>query len=216
MTLRNKVLLSILIMIAIALTNFSVVNAENFIYKPGDWITYRYSIAGSFTDTNVNVSCSFKIRVEVINIEDTTVTYKFSLSEVETEDQICQSIGQGVRPATRSVNTAGSTPESVEIFIDPSYSGKYDISYGKVEYYKGVLKSVEGESYGAQIKITIVDSSIGELSYIGTSVHSLLVVLIIVGVLVAVVAAAAIILLHKIRKTQPTPPSPPLLSTAPI
>lgn len=197
---------TIITIIAVALVTFPVASAENFIYKPGDWITYRYSIAGSFMDTNVN--CSFKIKVEVLGVEDATVTYRFSLSEVETEDQICQSIGQGVGSSTRSVNTAGSTPESIEVFINPSYSGKYNISRGEVEYYKGILKSFKAESYGAEIKIVIVDSSITELLPGGLVAYSLLAVLITVGVLIAVVVTATVIIMRKIRKTQPiaTPP----------
>ncbi|MEM4570357.1 MAG: hypothetical protein QXE66_03515 [Desulfurococcaceae archaeon] len=215
MNLKNgEFLLILATAIVMTLAVFPVVNAENFVFKPGDWITYRYSITGNLMDVNVN--CSFKIKVEILGIEDTTITYRFSLSEVETADQICQSIGQGVGSSTRSVNTAKSTPESMEIFIDPSYSGKYNISYGKVEYYRGVLKSVEGESYGAQIKISIIDSSIAELSPSGSLTYLLLIVLAVMGILVAVVATAVFILVRKIKKAHaPSLPSPPPL-TAPL
>ncbi|MEM4904208.1 MAG: hypothetical protein QXL28_04480, partial [Desulfurococcaceae archaeon] len=63
MNLKNgEFLLILATVIVMTLAVFSVVNAENFVFKPGDWITYRYSITGNLMDVNVN--CSFKIKVE--------------------------------------------------------------------------------------------------------------------------------------------------------
>jgi hypothetical protein len=80
---RGMVLLLLILTAMFLLSASSMTNAE-IIYKPGDWLLYRFTFI--YTDIYTRVECTQLERVTVRNIEGTMVFNSFSFEKLEKWD----------------------------------------------------------------------------------------------------------------------------------
>ncbi|QOR94755.1 hypothetical protein IMZ38_02155 [Thermosphaera chiliense] len=174
------------------------VNAENVVYHQGDWASYRASLNIGGTE------CVYRIRLTVKDVNGTIVKYSLALENLEKGDeQKCQLISALLLLGfTFSTNierdVSALTPESKEVLINPSYTGKYTTSDGaRVSYTRGVLTVLEQESSDvivSRVKIELVDTSIFLIK-----MYSWIPYIVIAG-LALILAAAVAFLIKRLRR----------------
>jgi len=194
-------LTSILLLILLTISTAASVSAESLVYRSGDWASYRASL-------NIGgVECVYRIRLTVKEVNGTIVKYSLALEQLEKGDeQKCQLISMllllGFMFSTnieKDVSTL--TPESKEVLINPSYTGKYTTSDGAVVFYaRGVLTMLEGESSDiivGRVKIELVDTSILLIKLYGWLPY-----IVIAGVAIALVVATVWLIRRLRRKVE--------------
>lgn len=178
--------LNTLILISILIYSFSIrlVEAQEPIYKQGDWVLYKW------TASNKTHTCIFWYRVTVNNINKSIVEFTVKLEKAEGPCQV--DIG---KEFTSRVDIKNRRPEDGGVFIDPSYTGRYNVSGGYIEYYKGVLKHVELLEGDEMLKMELVDTSIRELAPLTKWLIS-------IAVTGGIIVIAIAIILFFLRKTK--------------
>jgi len=194
-------LASILLLILLTISTAVSVGAESVVYRSGDWASYRalLNIGG--------VECVYRIRLTVKEVNGTIVKYSLALEQFEKGDeQKCQLISTllllgFVFSTNIEKDVSTLTPESKEVLINPSYTGKYTTSDGAVvSYARGVLTTLEGESSDiivGRVKIELVDTSILLIKLYGWLPY-----IVIAGVAIALVAATAWLIRRLRRKVE--------------
>ncbi len=207
---RGVVLLLLIPTAMFLLSASSMTNAE-IIYKPGDWLLYRFTV-------NYNEwECIYLYRVTVKNIKGTKVLYTTSFEKIEKGDNpiicgydILLTVVRIEVPFTSDISHEGPGPW--KFFINPAYTGEYtDSTYfrtTKVRYYKGILTYLEEESRfsSSLIRIELIDTSIRELKALVTpSGMSIIMIALILVVLATIITVTAIFVVRRRHKTTETP-----------
>ncbi len=193
----------------------SMANAE-IIYKPGDWLLYRFTFI--YTGTYTRVECTQLERVAVEKIEGTMVFNSFSFEKLEKWDDpmICMDIHIFVSFALASSSISDISkgrPGLWKFFINPAYTGEYNINETiTIRYYKGILTYLEvrpkitGPGLSL-IRVQLIDTSIQELkASITPSGMSITMIGFILFVLATIITVIAIfIVVRRRHKTTETP-----------
>jgi len=188
----------------------SMTNAE-IIYKPGDWLLYRYTFNFSGWE------CTYLYRVTVRNIKGTNVLYSESFEKIEKGDDllICRNSNlHAILPVRIEVpftsDISQEKPGSLYFFINPAYTGEYKISETTYRYYKGILieKRREITGRGSELtRIELVDTSIQELKAsitpLGMSITMIGIILVVLATIITVIAI--FIVVKRRHKTTETP-----------
>jgi large-conductance mechanosensitive channel len=164
---RAVVVLCIAVLIALALGVHVVsASAEEVIYKPGDWVRYRYSVRTS------EETCVWIIRVTIREVNATHVRYDAGLESMVSGGKLCEGltsllvIGLGFESAT-PVDLRTTTPESKRFLVSPNYTGTYTFGNATFKYYRGVLvwyyEKITTPFVGAA-EADIIDTSISDLN----------------------------------------------------
>ncbi len=161
---RGMVLFLLIPTAMILLSATSITNAE-IIYKPGDWLLYRY------TFNYDGWECTYLYRVTVRNIKETNVLYSESFEKMEKGDDplICRNSNlYAMLPVRvevpRTSDISREKPGSLHHFINPAYTGEYKIDEITYRYYKGILIERRREiTESGLIRIELVDTSIQKL-----------------------------------------------------
>ncbi len=176
----REVVLLLLIPASMFLLSASSMTDAEIIYKPGDWLLYRFTFI--YTGTHTTVECTQLIRVAVRDIigvavrdiKGTMVFNSFSLEKQEKWDNpmICMDIHVSVSLALASSSISDisqARPGLWKFFINPAYTGEYNINETiTTRYYKGILTYLEvrpkitGPGLSL-IRIQLIDTSIQEL-----------------------------------------------------
>jgi len=163
---RAVAVLCIVVLMALAI-GVHVVSAsvEEVIYKPGDWVRYRYSVRTS------EETCVWIIRVTIREVNATHVRYDAGLEGIVSEEKLCEGltsllvIALGFESAT-PVDLRTATPESKRFLVSPSYTGTYTFGNATVKYYRGVLvwyhENITTPFVGTA-EAVIIDTSINDL-----------------------------------------------------
>jgi hypothetical protein len=163
---RAVVVLCIVVLMALAI-GVHVVSAsvEEVIYKPGDWVRYRYIIR------TPEETCVWIIRVTIREVNATHVRYNAGLEGMVSGGKLCEGltsllvIALGFESAT-PVDLRTATPESKRSLISPSYTGTYTFGNATVKYYRGVLvwyhENITTPFIGTA-ETVIIDTSINDL-----------------------------------------------------
>jgi len=201
---RRGVVLLLLIPTAMFLLSASSTTNAEIIYKPGDWLLYR------FTFNYDKWECSYLYRVTVRNIKGTNVLYSFLFEKVEKGDDplICNPL-LPIRieiPITSDISQ--ERPGSWKFFINPAYTGEYKFSEGTYRYYKGILTYQEITRPDAWLtRIELIDTSIQELKALisppGMSITMIGLILVVLATLITVIAI--FIVVRRRHKTTETP-----------
>ncbi len=210
--LRGVVLLLLIPTSLFLLSASSMTDAE-IIYKPGDWLLYR------FTFNFDGWECTYLYRVTVRNIKGTNVLYSQSFEKIEKgDDQLICTYGNlatilPVRievPITSDISQ--ERPGSWKFFINPAYTGQYTISETTiVRYYKGILTYLEERPETTRrgsglTRIELIDTSIQELKALITpSGMSIIMIGLILVVLATIITVIAIFVVRRRHKTTETP-----------
>jgi len=164
--------LSVLLLTALALLQPSIVFGE-VIYKPGDWVRYRYVIR------TVNDTCIWTLRITIEWINETHVKYSGGLGGLVSGGSICQPLTallilglslETENPVELSTTTPASKPSRT--IINPSYTGTYTHENATVTYYKGILVSYYANATAPVVgryEAIAIDTSIEELKTLLTS-----------------------------------------------
>jgi len=207
----RSAILPLLLLITTAmllLSASSTTNAE-IIYKPGDWLLYR------FTFDYVGVECIYLYQVTVKSIKGTMVLYTFSFEKKEKGDEpICgYELPVPVRiavPLTSDISQ--ERPGSWKFFINPAYTGEYKIDTTTYRYYKGILtyREERRDTTGTGLTLTrieLIDTSIPELKALiapsGMSITMIGLILVVLATIITVIAM--FIVVRRRRKTTETP-----------
>ncbi len=200
---RSAILpLLLLIPTAMFLLSASSMSNAEIIYKPGDWLLYRFTF-------NINGwECTYLYRVTVRNIKGTNVLYSQIFEKVEKGDDplICNPL-LPVRieiPFTSDISQ--EKPGSLYFFINPAYTGEYKIGEYTYKYYKGIL--IEKTAPGSVLtRIELVDTSIQELKASitpsGMSITMIGLMLVVLATIITVIAI--FIVVRRRHKTTETP-----------
>jgi hypothetical protein len=205
----TRAILPLLLLIPTAiflLSASSTTNAE-IIYKPGDWLLYRFTF-------NYTVwECTYLFRVTVKNIKGTMVLYSSSFEKKEKGDpSLCgYEIPLPIRievPYTSDISQ--EKPGSLYLFINPAYTGEYKISETTYRYYKGILiyheNRIETRGPDLSLRVELVDTSIQELkALINPSGVTIAMIGLILVVLATIIITAIFIVVKRRRKTTETP-----------
>ncbi len=187
----------------------SMTNAE-IIYKPGDWLLYRFTF--NFDD---GWECSYLYRVTVRNIKGTNVLYSESFEKIEKGDDplICRNRNlHAILPVRIEVpftsDISQERPGSWKFFINPAYTGEYKIGKDTYRYYKGILIYQEIKRPGSELtRIELVDTSIQELKALiapsGMSITMIGLILVVLATITTVIAI--FIVVRRRHKTTETP-----------
>ncbi len=141
------------------------------IYKPGDWVRYRYVIR------TVNETCIWVFRITIEWVNETHVKYSGGLEGLMSGGSFCQSLttllilGLSLESA-KPIEFNTTTPASKRTIINPSYTGTYTYENTTVVYYKGILVSYYSNATTpvvGQYEAIIIDTSIEELKALLTS-----------------------------------------------
>jgi hypothetical protein len=163
---RAVVVLCIVVLMALAI-GVHVVSAsvEEVIYKPGDWVRYRYSVR------TPEETCVWIIRVTIREVNATHVRYDAGLEGMVSGGKLCEGltsllvIALGFESAT-PVDLRTATPESKRSLVSPSYTGTYTFGNATVKYYRGVLvwyhENITTPFVGTA-EAVIIDTSINDL-----------------------------------------------------
>jgi hypothetical protein len=214
---RSTILpLLLLISTAIFLLSASSMTNAEIIYKPGDWLLYRFTFI--YTDIYTRVECTQLERVTVRNIEGTMVFNSFSFEKLEKWDDpmICMEINVLVSFALASSSISDisqARPERLKFFINPAYTGEYNINETTtIRYYKGILTYLEvrpkitGPGLSL-IRIQLIDTSIQELKAsitpLGMSITMIGLILVVLATIITVIAI--FIVVRRRHKTTETP-----------
>ncbi|WP_448578292.1 hypothetical protein [Thermosphaera sp.] len=191
----------ILLVFLITVSATVSVSAERVVYNQGDWVSYRASLSIG------GVECVYRIRLTVKDVNGTIVKYSLALEQLEKGDEEkCQLISTllllGLTFSTnieKDVSTL--TPESKEVLINPSYTGKYTTSDGAVvSYTRGVLTMLEQESSDiivSHVKVELVDTSIFQVKIYGWIPY-----IAIAGLAIILVVAVALLIKRLRRKVE--------------
>ena len=163
---RAVVVLCIVVLMALAIGVHVVsANAEEVIYKPGDWVRYRYTVRTS------EETCVWTIRVSIREVNATHVRYDAGLEGMVSGGKLCEGltsllvIALGFESAT-PVDLRTATPESKRFLVSPSYTGTYIVGNATVKYYRGVLvryyENITTPFVGTA-EAVIIDTSINDL-----------------------------------------------------
>jgi hypothetical protein len=211
---RSTILLLLLLIptAMFLLSASSMTNAE-IIYKPGDWLLYRFTL--NFDGWE----CTYLYRVTVRNIKGTSVLYSFSFEKIEKGDDpsICRYRNlHAILPVRIEVpitsDISQEKPGSWKFFINPAYTGEYTTSTTIVRYYKGVLTYLEERQEttgpGSELtRIELIDTSIQELKALitpsGMSITMVGLILVVLATLITVIAI--FIVVRRRHKTTETP-----------
>jgi len=204
---RSTVLpLLLLILTAMFLLSASSMTDAEIIYKPGDWLLYRFifNFAGK--------ECIYLYRITVKNIRGNTVFYTVSLEKIEKWDDtlICGFYYPAYIAGNRTSDISQETPESRNVFINPAYTGEYNISKtNTLRYYKGILLYFENTEPGVSFTmIQLIDTSIQELKALNkpSGMSITMIGLILIVVLATIITVIAIfIVVRGLLKTTETP-----------
>ena len=207
----RSAILPLLLLITTAmllLSASSTTNAE-IIYKPGDWLLYR------FTFNYSGWECTYLYQVAVKKIIGTKVLYTSWFEKKEKGDNpiICGvDIPIPVRievPWTSDISK--EEPGPWRFFINPAYTGEYKIDKTTYRYYKGILTYLEErrEITGMGLTLTrmeLIDTSIPELkALIAPSGMSMIGLILIVVLATIITVIAMFIVVRRRRKTTETP-----------
>jgi len=189
----------------------STTNAE-IIYKPGDWLLYRFTV--NFDGWE----CTYQYRVTVRNIKGTNVLYSFLFEKMEKGDDplICNPLIPVRIEVPFTSDISQERPGSWKFFINPAYTGEYTTSTTfettTFRYYKGILTYLEErrEITGPGLRLTrieLIDTSIQELkASITPSGMSITMIGLILVVLATIITVIAIfIVVRRRHKTTETP-----------
>jgi large-conductance mechanosensitive channel len=163
---RAVVVLCIAVLMALAIGVHVVsASAEEVIYRPGDWVRYRYSVRTS------EETCVWIIKVTIREVNATHVRYDAGLESMVSGGKLCESltsllvIGLGFESAT-PVDLRTTTPESKRFLVSPNYTGTYTFGNATVRYYRGVLvwyhENITTPFVGTA-EAVIIDTSISDL-----------------------------------------------------
>jgi hypothetical protein len=206
--LREVVLLLLFPTAMFLLSASSMTNAE-IIYKPGDWLLYR------FTFNFDGWECTYLYRVTVRNIKGTNVLYSLSFEKIEKGDDpsICRYRNlDAILPVRIEVpytsDISQERPGSWKFFINSAYTGEYKISGTTYRYYKGILTYQEITRPGSELtRIELVDTSIQELKAsitpLGMSITMIGLILVVLATIITVIAI--FIVVKRRHKTTETP-----------
>jgi hypothetical protein len=209
--LREVVVLLLFPTAMFLLSASSMTDAE-IIYKPGDWLLYR------FTLNYYEWECTYLYRVTVKNIKGTSVLYSFSFEKIEKGNHpICTPL-----PLAREVpitsDISQERPERWEpgkFFIKPAYTGEYTINRTfattTFRYYKGILTYFEERQETTEpslrLRIELIDTSIQEfkasITPLGMSITMIGLLIVVLATLITVIAI--FIVVRRRRKTTETP-----------
>lgn len=163
---RAVVVLCIVVLMALAI-GVHVVSAsvEEVIYKPSDWVRYRYSVRTS------EETCVWIIRVTIREVNATHVRYDAGLESMVSGGKLCEGfttllvMGLGFESAT-PVDLRIVAPESKRFLVSPNYTGTYSFGNATVKYYRGVLvwyyEKITTPFVGTA-EVVIIDTSINDL-----------------------------------------------------
>jgi hypothetical protein len=163
----------VLLFATLALSEYSTVLGE-VIYRPGDWVRYRYVIR------TVNETCTWVFRITIEWVNETHVKYSGGLEGLVSGGDLCQSLttllilGLSLE-SEKPVELNTTTPASRRAIINPSYTGTYTYENVTVIYYKGILVSYYQNAttpVAGQYEVTIIDTSIEELKALLTPTTS--------------------------------------------
>jgi hypothetical protein len=208
--LREMVLLLLIPTAMFLLGASSMTNAE-IIYKPGDWLLYR------FTFNFDGWECSYLYRVTVRNIKGTSVLYSLSFEKMEKGDDplICRPLLPVRIEVPFTSDISQERPGSASFFIiNPAYTGEYNTSTTTFRYYKGILiygilyREERPEITGkARLTIELIDTSIQELKALitpsGMSITMIGLLIVVLATLITVIAI--FIVVRRRHKTTETP-----------
>jgi hypothetical protein len=204
--LREVVLLLLIPTSMFLLSASSMANAE-IIYKPGDWLLYR------FTFNSDGWECTYLYRVTVRNIKGTNVLYSLLFEKMEKGDDplICQPLLPVRIEVPYTSDISREEPGFWKFFINPAYTGEYTISTTfattTVRYYKGILTYLEDRRERLRLTIELFDTSIQELkASITPSGMSITMIGLLIVVLATIITVIAIfIVVRRRHKTTETP-----------
>jgi hypothetical protein len=207
---RSTILpLLLLIPTAVFLLSASSMTNAEIIYKPGDWLLYR------FTFNFDGWECTYLYRVTVRNIKGTNVLYSESFEKIEKGDDSLKckySNLDAMLPVRVEVpytsDISQEKPGSWKFFINPAYTGEYKIDEIIYRYYKGILIYKEITRPGSKLtRIELVDTSIQELKALitpsGVSIAMIGLLIVVLATLITVIAI--FIVVKRRRKTTETP-----------
>ncbi len=203
---RSAILpLLLLIPTAMFLLSASSMSNAEIIYKPGDWLLYRFTF---------NISgweCTYLYRVTVRNIKGTNVLYSQIFEKVEKGDDplICNPLFPVRVEIPFTSDISQEKPGSLYFFINPAYTGEYKNGKTTYRYYKGILierREITGPGSGLT-RIELVDTSIQELkASIAPSGMSITMIGLILVVLATIITVITIfIVVRRRHKTTETP-----------
>jgi hypothetical protein len=210
---KHAKLLLVFLSILLVFLNLTIVTGETPqpIYKVGDYFVYKVT----FSDSAGVCSGEATIRLQITNIKYPYVYARQKISDVKISGSLCSGLSSFLPPPSEEdvsfrIDEKPSTQQPFfEPFVDPSYSGTYQISspYGTGElsskYYNGVLISAEIKTNFAGINlssnINLVDTSVPGLIS-GNINIMLIIIVIIISVVVAVIAVTLFIIMRR-RKT---------------
>ena len=222
----NKLIVLFLVL-AILLAPAAIVTASPEVpYKSGDYIVYKLTV--KYESGGQACSVEATIRVEITKVEYPYVSYTGKIIDTKAN---CPSDIQGMlssmQPISLSATVRVDTKPTIsagtlQIFVDPSYSGEESFEYSmggarvsaKVRYESGVLveASMKGESttpplsMKMEMKLQLVETSIQALKggLKGGAALGSWVVYVIVALVVMVAGA---ILAIKLRSRKPVTPT---------
>jgi hypothetical protein len=205
---RGVVLLLLIPTAMILLSASSMTNAE-IIYKPGDWLLYR------FTFNFDGWECTYLYRVTVRNIKGTNVLYSLLFEKMEKGDDplICQPLLPVRIEVPFTSDISQERPKPWIFFINPAYTGEHTTSTTfattTVRYYKGILTYLEErrEITGSGLRIELVDTSIQELkaSITPSGISITMIGLLVVVLAILITVIAIFIVVKRRHKTTETP-----------
>ena len=219
-----------LLLLLLLATASAIFCRAEYIYGPGDWLRYRFSLKG-YADS-AQVECLYTLHVDIENVTQGFAVVKYSLLVERGDVKRCRDIRNAILdniPEREIVLPEVRDPSSTSILINPHYSGVYNVTtplhgddyalerQAVVAYYKGVLIhlneniSLISPDLRAAIytELLLTDTSIDELKHVVSSRASAtpsgsetLMLYIVLGISIAVSAVSLAYIFKALRKVR--------------
>ncbi|MEM4718153.1 MAG: hypothetical protein QXE81_05285 [Desulfurococcaceae archaeon] len=201
---KQAILVILIVILSILIIQINKVESEtvpttsqiSLPYREGDWFEYKLEYKVS------NASCWARMKVEIteINPNHNVVVVESKITKSGGDEECTQRLGLTPDHSTTSSINLNNEPQSLQILIDPKYTGTYNCSQEGVrcivKYNKGVLTEL-----ALEFKLSGHDMGL-HASLVGSSIlfYSSTLIWITIGIFGGVILAIILLIIVFRRK----------------